>query len=144
MTSRISFKHLLFSSSKGLPTEVTLLSLQPWIHRGFTVEALPRVAEAMGVRDVAMAPYLGVSGRTLQRAMQKSTLSVELSDRLAALANILVLAQDVLGSIEEARRWLSTSQVALDGKTPDELLRTVTGCREVELLLGRIQHGVYT
>jgi putative toxin-antitoxin system antitoxin component (TIGR02293 family) len=48
------------------------------------------------------------------------------------------------GDEEAARAWLSKPARALDGETPLEHAETEAGAREVENLIGRLEHGVYT
>ncbi len=43
-----------------------------------------------------------------------------------------------------ARRWMLQKQKALGEKTPLELLATELGAREVEALIGRLEHGVFS
>ena len=43
-----------------------------------------------------------------------------------------------------ARDWLAKPARALDGETPIEHADTEAGAREVENLIGRLEHGVYT
>jgi putative toxin-antitoxin system antitoxin component (TIGR02293 family) len=53
-------------------------------------------------------------------------------------------AAEVLGSREEALRWLHTPNRAFGGRTPWDLLDTDLGSRQVEDVLGRMEHGVYS
>ena len=53
-------------------------------------------------------------------------------------------AVEVLESEENARRWLTSPQFGLGGAVPLEYAETEVGAREVEDLLGRIEHGVYS
>jgi putative toxin-antitoxin system antitoxin component (TIGR02293 family) len=46
------------------------------------------------------------------------------------------------GDRDEARQWLETPIPALDDEPPLELARTEPGAREVDDLIGRIEHGV--
>jgi putative toxin-antitoxin system antitoxin component (TIGR02293 family) len=50
----------------------------------------------------------------------------------------------VLGSTDKAARWLHTENRALGGQTPLALLDTDLGTRQVEEVLGRIEHGVFS
>jgi putative toxin-antitoxin system antitoxin component (TIGR02293 family) len=59
-------------------------------------------------------------------------------------ARLLSLAVVTLESVENARAWLASPQVGLGGAIPSEMARTEDGAREVEDLLGRIEHGVYS
>lgn len=46
------------------------------------------------------------------------------------------------GDAEAAQKWLNKPQPALGGATAESLSRTERGVREVEDLIGRIEHGV--
>ena len=53
-------------------------------------------------------------------------------------------ALEVLGEKEAARHWFKTSNKALGGRSPLEFADTEPGAREVEELLGRIEHGIFS
>jgi uncharacterized protein (DUF2384 family) len=50
----------------------------------------------------------------------------------------------VLGGLDRARQWFRTPLRALSGKTPLEYCDMEIGLREVALVLGRIEHGVFS
>lgn len=52
-------------------------------------------------------------------------------------------ARIVFGDAAAAREWLRAPNPALGHQTPAEALRSVSGTRDVEAVLIRIQHGVY-
>ena len=58
------------------------------------------------------------------------------------LAHLFKRAVEVLGSEEEAWRWLTTEQWGLGGAVTIQHAKTEQGAREVETLLGRIDHSV--
>ena len=66
------------------------------------------------------------------------------SDWVNRLARIAAQAEEVFGSMEKASHWLRESNTALGGVTPISLLDTDLGTRQVENVLGRIEHGVYS
>jgi putative toxin-antitoxin system antitoxin component (TIGR02293 family) len=66
------------------------------------------------------------------------------SDRVVRLARLLGMAGFVMASKEAGRQWLCSPQVGLGGAVPLEYAETELGAREVENLLGRIEHGVYS
>jgi putative toxin-antitoxin system antitoxin component (TIGR02293 family) len=59
-------------------------------------------------------------------------------------ARIIEIAENVLGDRDKAARWLHEPDRALGGRTPGRLLGSDAGAHEVERVLGRIQHGVYS
>jgi putative toxin-antitoxin system antitoxin component (TIGR02293 family) len=85
------------------------------------------------------------SARTLQRKRTlRSNLSADESDRLARLARVVVRAEDALGGVDKAHRWLVQENRALGGVRPLTLLDSDAGALTVERVLGRIEHGVYS
>ena len=53
-------------------------------------------------------------------------------------------AIEVLGDQERAEAWLKKPNKALGMKTPLQYAETEPGAREVENLLGRLEHGVFS
>ena len=97
---------------------------------------LPR-GEAIGL--------LGISTRTLARRKEKGRLSPDESDRLVRAARIVSQARRLFeGDADAANRWLKASQPALGGSTPTEYAQTEIGAREVEALIARLEHGVFS
>jgi uncharacterized protein (DUF2384 family) len=47
------------------------------------------------------------------------------------------------GDTESVRHWFNTEEVDFSGMKPIELLDTASGIKEVDQLLGRIEHGVF-
>ncbi len=118
--------------------------IQERIRRGLpyaTFEALMRV---LGIRARELAHLLGVASRTLARRKNGGELSPVESDRLYRIARIALKAAEVLGTPEKARAWLHRKNRALGGSTPISCLDTGVGERQVEDLLGRIDHGIYS
>ena len=48
------------------------------------------------------------------------------------------------GDVEAARAWFATPAPALGDRTPLDVSTTEIGAREVENLIGRLEHGVFT
>ena len=48
------------------------------------------------------------------------------------------------GNSRAAERWLSSPRAGLDGVVPSELAETEAGAGEVEPLIGRLEHGVFS
>jgi len=84
-----------------------------------------------------------ISSRTLSRRKVEGRLHPVESDRLVRAARIFSLASDLFdGNVGSARRWLTAAQPALGGSTPIEYASTEPGAREVEALIGRLEHGI--
>ena len=86
-----------------------------------------------------------LSDRTYaRRKASQAALSPEESDRVMRLYRLLGRTEAVLGSEDHARRWLSTPNRGLGGRSPLELAATETGAALVFDLLGQIEHGVFS
>lgn len=118
--------------------------LKRWIREGLPFTSLEAVMEQFGLKREEVSWALDLPLRTLARRKQERRLSPGESDRLFRVVRIAVQAAEVLGGRDEASRWLHTSNRALGGQTPLELLDTDLGSRQVEDVLGRIEHGVYS
>ena len=88
-----------------------------------------------------LADALDLSPRSLQRRRRSGRLARFESDRLYRLARIVALAQQSLGTREQAVRWLKRSNRALGGVPPIDAIDTEVGARQVEDVLGRIAYG---
>ncbi|HSS78656.1 MAG TPA: MbcA/ParS/Xre antitoxin family protein [Thermoanaerobaculia bacterium] len=62
----------------------------------------------------------------------------------ATRASVELRAVEVLGGREKALRWLDSPNRALGGRRPLDLLDTGLGTKQVEVILGRIETGVYS
>lgn len=119
------------------------------IAEGFPVAAVARLKQLTGLSEKEMAQTVGMSRRTLSRRIQQANLdatkrlSAVESDRLYRLARIVGKAADVFGDETTALSWLKEPLSALRGQTPLEVVKTEPGVQPVELLLGRIEHGIF-
>lgn len=104
------------------------------------------IGKMRSIPTTEIATAIGIGQRTMQRyAGQKSaSLGGAPSARLWKLAEILVAAGDLQGSREAVEKWLSTPQMALDRRTPHEMMPTSAGAEMVEDLLARLDYRVYT
>lgn len=91
-----------------------------------------------------LASFLGIAKATLHRRKGEGRLDLEESDRVIRFARLMRRALEALETEENARAWLVSSQYGLGGDSPLQYARTECGAREVEDLLTRIEHGVYS
>jgi putative toxin-antitoxin system antitoxin component (TIGR02293 family) len=117
-------------------------ALDERIRSGFSGAAARRFMEALEVERDTAARLLGVSTRTLARRLAEGRLKPAELDRLYRYAHLLERAASVLGGAEAARTWLKEPQWGLGDRVLLSFAETEAGAREVEDLLGRIEHGV--
>lgn len=111
---------------------------------GLPVGELEALRTALAVPMDRLAPILGISKATLHRRKLAGRLAPAESDRVLRLARLMGKAVEVMESEENARAWLGSPQFGLGGCLPLEYAESEVGAREVEDLLGRIEHGVYS
>ena len=115
------------------------------VNKGMPVDAALALKSRLAVTDAVFARLLGVSEKTLVRARAAGgRLDAVTSDRLLRAARILELAEHVLEAEGRAIAWLKRGQPGLGGEMPLSYLETDAGVGEVERLLLRIEHGVYS
>ena len=115
------------------------------IDQGFSFATLERVRRETGLPMKMLADSIGISERTLTRRKKERRLTPTESDRLVSVSRLLSLATDLFsGDREKALRWFLAPSPALGNTSPLEMAVTVTGSREVENLIGRLEHGVFS
>jgi putative toxin-antitoxin system antitoxin component (TIGR02293 family) len=114
------------------------------LKNGLPVSSFEKLHKEMKVSSSELARFAHISIRTLQRRRQQGRFQTDESERLLRIGVLFDQAVDVLGGAEAARAWLRAPKKPLAGKSPLEYCDTEPGAREVEDLLGRIAHGVFS
>lgn len=114
------------------------------VEAGLPFGALERYRRLLGLPSLQRtAELLSIPTRTLYYRKKARRLTPAESDRLLRATRIFGLAADLFdGDQEAARQWLFAPQWALADVPPIEYAQTELGGREVEDLIGRIEHGV--
>lgn len=118
-------------------------SLIRMLRRGLPSDAFDRLCAALDITCARLAGVTGIALRTLARRKQEGRLSPQESERVFRVAALFDRAVEALGDADAARRWLASPAVAL-GASPLDHADTELGAREVEELLGRLEHGVFS
>ena len=112
------------------------------VESGISTENLQRLRDA-GLTFTEISEII-ISPRTLKhRRSRGEPLSAEEADRAVRVARIMALAENVFAGREPAFEWLRTPDGRLDNRTPMSVLRTESGGRVVEEMLGQIDEGIY-
>jgi putative toxin-antitoxin system antitoxin component (TIGR02293 family) len=111
---------------------------------GLPVGELNYLQATLDVPMEQLVPMLGISKATFHRRKLAGRLDQAESDRVLRYARLMGRALEVMETQENARQWLTSPQFGLGGAIPLEYAETEVGAREVEDLLGRIEHGVYS
>jgi putative toxin-antitoxin system antitoxin component (TIGR02293 family) len=111
------------------------------VRKRFQPEVIARLGRAGISTDVL---HRVIPRRTLEhRRQRQESLTQEESERAYRVANILALAETVMGDRTRALSWLTAPKRSLDGETPMDLLDTEPGARAVEELLYAIDEGYF-
>jgi len=116
--------------------------LRERVRTGLPYQSLESIRDRLNLSLPEAAIVLHVPLRTLARRRHGRKLDADESDRLYRLARIAGQAVAVLGTEEKAATWLRRANRALNGEVPLGLLDTDLGARQIEDVLGRIEHGV--
>ncbi len=133
----------------GAPTKAAAAAFAPArlvevLRDGLPVQELEALRASLAVPMEKLVRMLGLSKATFHRRKIEGKLSPAESDRLVRFARLMGRAAEVMESEENARQWLGSPQFGLGGAVPIEFAQSEVGAREVEDLLGRIEHGVYS
>jgi len=114
------------------------------VGRGFSYQALLALESRSGIDLQRIASIIGIPPRTLARRKSSGRLTSDESEKLLRLSAVFEQALDLFeGDRPAAMQWLTTPKNALENETPLHYSRTELGAREVENLMGRLEHGVF-
>ena len=135
----------VLGGSRSFPGRVrTWLDLHRSIEQGLRYRALHALQVRYGLATDEITFLLAVPRRTLARRKVQDRFLPEESDRLVRLGRIGALAEETLGDSNRAASWLRRPNRALANETPLRQLDTDIGTQQVENVLLRISHGIYS
>lgn len=115
------------------------------VEAGLPYRALERFQQNADLPIRELAEAISVPLRTLDRRKSAGKLEPEESDRAIRVSRVFAAALGLFeGDDEAARAWLKKRQPLLGNERPIDLVRTEVGAREVERLVGRLEHGVFS
>lgn len=121
------------------------LQLIKTIKQGFSFQQFEQLRNETGLPTEKLATSIGMSPRTLTRRKKENKLTASESDRLVSISRLLSLSVELFeGDKTQAFRWFVNANRALGNISPLEMAATETGTREVENLIGRLEHGVFS
>ena len=115
------------------------------VRSGLPFSMFDELAMAIGGSQGELAAIVGIPATTLARRKRSGMLTPAESDRLVRVARLEAMAVAMMrGDASAAGRWLRTPHDLLDRETPLQRASTETGGRDVEHLIGRLRHGVFS
>ncbi len=132
------------ASDKEAPLERESAKVISMIEAGLPFRDFAVLQKSLDMTGQKLADKLSIPKATFQRRKLKGRFDLAESERLVRFARLLGRAAHVMKSVENGRRWLTSSQYGLGGAVPLDYAKTEIGARAVEDLLGRIEYGVYS
>lgn len=115
------------------------------VEEGLPVMEVVQFAKEAGFTNDELAKLINIPARTYaRRVADQARLKVAEGERATRLMRLFNRAKDVFVTDENTRGWFNAKILALGWKTPLEYAQTEPGAREVENIIGRIEHGVYS
>lgn len=113
--------------------------------KGLPIGAFFSLSDKTGISVPELASIIRIPARTLARRRASGRLTPDESERLMRIVNIFEKAVQLFeGQIGQAVAWLKGPKKALSNHSPLEYTSFEIGAREVENLIGRLEHGVFS
>jgi len=113
------------------------------IRNGLPMAEFKTLVDLLQIPEDELGRYLGISAATLHRRKKSGHLEAMESERVVRFARLFGLAMEVFETEEAVRSWLKAANPGTAGESPLSYADTEFGAREVEDLLGRIDHGIF-
>ena len=114
------------------------------VREGLPFDEFHALQEMLGITEEKLGALLGMSRATLHRRKKTGSLDRSESDRLVRYARLLSKAAELFENTENAARWLRHPAIAFHQEAPLDYADTEIGAREVEALIWRLEHGVFS
>ncbi len=145
------FRQYLRRGAPGPHAYVTLLGLETFdatdllraVKKGLPYRAFERFRRNTSLSFEQVSELIDIPRRTMTRRKREGRFPPDESDRLLRASRLFGKTLELFeGDRDAATEWLTTAQPALGGIIPLDLARNEVGAREVERLVGRLEHGV--
>lgn len=115
------------------------------VEEGLPVMEVVKFGKQAGFTNDELAKLINIPARTYaRRVADKARLKLHEGERAVRLMRIFDRAKQLFVTEENVRKWLHAELPALGWRTPIDYAQTEPGAREVENLIGRIEHGVFS
>ena len=147
------FRQYLRRGAPGPHAYVILLGLEAFdpahllraVKKGFSYRTFERFRRNTSLSFERLIDLIDVPRRTITRRKREGRFLPDESDRLLRASRLFGKTLALFdGDRDAATQWLTTAQPALGGAIPFDLARSEVGGGEVERLIGRLEHGVFS
>ena len=123
---------------------ITQTPLVQRLRDGFPMAEFRLLQDLLHISEEELGRFLGISPATLHRRKKSGHLETPESERIVRFARLFGLAMEVFDTKDATREWLKAGNPGTASESPLSYADTEFGSREVENLLGRIDHGVFS
>ncbi len=147
------FRQYLRRGAPGPHAYVILLGLDTFdgpdllrsMRKGLSYRTFERFRRNTSLSFERVADLIDIPRRTMTRRKREGRFLPDESDRLLRASRLFAKTLELFaGDRNAATEWLTTAQPALGGSVPLDLAKSEVGAREVERLVGRLEHGVFS
>jgi putative toxin-antitoxin system antitoxin component (TIGR02293 family) len=146
------FRQYLRRGAPGPHAHVVLLGLETFdpldllraVKKGFSYRSFERFRRNTSLSFERVTDLIDIPRRTMTRRKHEGRFLPTESDRLLRASRLFGRTLELFeGNRDAATEWLTTAQPGLGGAVPLDLAKNEVGAREVERLIGRLEHGVF-
>ena len=147
------FRQYLRRGAPGPHAYVILLGLETFdppdllraVKKGLSYRTFERFRRNTSLSFQRVTDLIDIPRRTMTRRKREGRFLPDESDRLLRASRLFGKTLELFeGDRDAATEWLTTAQPALGGTVPLDLAKSEVGAREVERLVGRLEHGVFS
>lgn len=115
------------------------------VQKGLSYRTFERFRRNTTLSFECVSDLIDIPRRTMTRRKRDGRFLPDESDRLLRASRLFGRALELFeGDRNAATDWLTTPQPALGGAVPLDVARNEVGAREVERLVGRLEHGAFS
>ena len=147
------FRQYVRRGAPGPHAYVILLGLETFdppdllraVKKGLSYRTFERFRRNTSLSFERITDLIDIPRRTMTRRKRDGRFLPGESDRLLRASMLFGKTLELFeGDRDAATEWLTTAQPALGGAVPLDLAKSEVGAREVERLVGRLEHGVFS
>ena len=147
------FRQYLRRGAPGPHAHVILLGLEAFdppdllraVRKGLSYRTFERFRRNTALPFERVLALINIPRRTMTRRKRAGRFLPDESDRLLRASRLFGKALELFeGDRDAATEWLTAAQPALGGTVPLDLAKSEVAALEVERLIGRLEHGVFS
>ena len=108
---------------------------------GITKDTFLVILNKTGITLTEMSRFVHVSARSIQMKKDTDRLSTDISAKALTIARLYSRGEEVFGSDNKFKKWMTTENIAMGGVTPISYLDLIEGINLVVDELTSIEHG---